>query len=242
MILKKLYASQPRPLDGILRFVFTVLVLLALVRTGAAATLTSGYTIGSGLLGGGMLIDNANTGGGDSSSSTGNLGWTAEIAGLWNSNSTVIISGMALPIFSDANAANTTVSGAFTFYFYDLDQGTNANSFDGSGVETLLGTATASFTQGAIGTYYAVFDSPINFTAKSSGVAVRIINTGWIRVKVVPAATAPGVVLKNSTTGVAIGGTNPNFRTSLRDERTGGLHFQRRSHERRAGDPHQSAC
>ena len=191
------------------------LVLLALVQTAAAAALTNGYTIGSGLLGSSVIIDNAATGGGDSSSSTGNLGWTAELAGLWNSNSIVSISGISLPIFSDANTANTTVSGTFTFYFYDLDSGTNANSFDGTGVETLLGTATASFTQGAVGAYYAAFNSPVQFTAKSSGVAVRIINTGWLRLKIVPAATAPGVVLKSSLNGTNIGGANPNFRMSL---------------------------
>ncbi len=60
----------------------TFLVLLALIQTAAAATLTNGYTIGSGLLGSSVIIDNAATGGGDSSSSTGSLGWTAELAGL----------------------------------------------------------------------------------------------------------------------------------------------------------------
>ena len=139
----------------------TVLVSLAVIQTSSAATLTNGYTIGSGLLGSSLIIDNAFASAGDSSSASGDLGWTAELAGLWNSNATVSISGMALPIQSDANTANTKVSGTFTFYFYDLDQGVNVNGFDGTGVETPLGTATASFTQGATGTYYVVFDSPI---------------------------------------------------------------------------------
>jgi len=192
-----------------------LLVALMLVQTSSAATLTAGYTIGSGLLGNSLILDNASTGGGDSSSATGDPGWTAELAGLWNSNSIVSISGIALPIWSDSSTASTTVSGMFTFYFYDLDQGANANAFDGTGVETLLGTATASFAQGAVGTYYAAFNSPVKFTAKSTGLAVRIVNTGWIRLKVNSAALAPGVVLKNSVTGLAVGGTNPNFRLSL---------------------------
>ena len=198
-----------------MQFLWFLMLALALAQSASSATLTSGYSIGSGLLGGNLLIDNAATGGGDSSSSSGNLGWTAELAGLWRSNSTLVLSGMALPIFSDTNTSSTTVSGTFTFYFYDLDRGGDPNAFDGTGVETLLGTATASFTQGAVGTYYVAFDSPIRFTAKSTGVAVRIVNTGWIRLKICPAASAPGVVLKNSSTGVAIGGANPNFRITL---------------------------
>jgi hypothetical protein len=198
-----------------MKFLSALILPLLLMQTGSAATLTSGYTVGSGLLGNGLIIDNAGTGGGDSSAASGNLGWTAELAGLWNSNATVTLSGIALPIWSDTNAASTTVSGTFTFYFYDLDQGTDANAFDGTGMEKLLGTATASFTQGAVGTYYAFFEVPISFTAKSSGVAVRIVNTGWLRLKVNNAASAPGVICKNNVTGVAIGGTNPNFRISL---------------------------
>lgn len=206
--------GKPRrivPMPVLSVFIFT----MALLQSVTAATLTSGYTIGSGLLNSGLIIDNANTGGGDSSAASGDLGWTAELAGRWNSNSIVSLSGIALPIWSDASASGTTVSGTFTFYFYDLDQGTNGNGFNGKGVETLLGTAKASFTQGTVGTYYAVFDSPIQFTAKSSGVAVRIVNTGWLRLKVNTATVAPGVVLKDSVTGAAIGGTNPNFRITL---------------------------
>jgi hypothetical protein len=193
----------------------TILVWLAVIQTSGAATLTNGYTIGSGLLGSSLIIDNAFASAGDSSSATGDLGWTAELAGLWSSNATVSISGMALPIQSDTNTSNTTVSGTFTFYFYDLDSGTDANAFNGTGVETPLGTATASFTQGVTGTYYVWFDSPIQFTAKSTGVAVRITKTGWLRLKIVPASNAPGVVRKDSSTGVASGGTNPNFRITL---------------------------
>lgn len=203
------------PPFSLMEFLRLLIFALFLLQSATAATLTAGYSPASGLLGGKLFIDNAATGGGDSSSSTGNLGWTAELAGLWSSNSTVILSGIALPIWSDANDTNTTVSGTFTFYFYDLDKGANPNAFDGIGEETLLGTAAAGFTQGAVGTYYAVFDSPIRFTARSTGVAVRIVNTGWLRLKVCPAVNAPGVVLKNSSTGVAIGGSNPNFRITL---------------------------
>ena len=199
------------PMPFITLFVLSHLIL----QSASAATLTSGYTIGSGLLGNSLIIDNASTGGGDSSSSSGDLGWTAELAGLWNSNALVSLTGIALPIWSDTNTSSTTGSGTFTFYFYDLDKGTNGTGFDGTSVETLLGTAAASFTQGAIGTYYAVFDFPVRFTAKSTGLAVRIVNTGWLRLKVNTAAAAPGVILKSSTTAAAIGGVNPNFRLSL---------------------------
>lgn len=193
-----------------------LLALLVAVQTANAATLTHGYTIGSGLLGNNLFIDNALASAGDSSSATGDLGWTAELAGLWNSNATVSITGIAIPIQSDTNTSNTTVSGTFTLYFYDLDGGTNANAFNGTTSETLLGTTTASFTQGSgSGAYYTVFDSPIQFTAKSTGVAVRVTKVGWLRLKIVPASNAPGVIRKNNASGVASGGTNPNFRMTL---------------------------
>jgi hypothetical protein len=197
------------------KFLSALILALVFLPSAFAATLTSGYTVGSGLLGSGLIIDNAGTGGGDSSAASGDLGWTAELAGLWSSNAAVNLSGIALPIWSDATASSTTVSGTFAFSFYDLDQGANANGFDGTGTETLLGMATVSFVQGAVGTYYAVFDSPISFTAKSSGVAIRVVNTGWLRLKINTAGAAPGVVRKNSLTGVDIGGANPNFRLSL---------------------------
>ncbi len=192
-----------------------LIFVLALVQSVSAATLTSGYTMGSELLGSSLIIDNASNGGGDSSAATGDLGWTAELAGLWISNSVVSLTGIALPIWSDTNASSTTVSGAFTFYFYDLNRGVNVNGFDGKSVETLLGMATASFTQGAVGTFYVVFDSPVQFTSESSGVAVRIVNTGWLRLEVVAASSAPGVARKSSLTGADIGGTHPHFRITL---------------------------
>jgi hypothetical protein len=201
--------------DLIMKLSRLLLLALTLVQATVAATLTGGYTVGSGLLGNNLVVDNAAIGGGDSSSATGDLGWTAELAGLWSSNSTVILTGLALPIWSDSSTNNTTVSGTLTFYFYDLNQGANPGAFDGAGVETLVGTATASFTQGAIGTYYVTFDTPVSFTAKSTGLAVRIVNSGWMRLKINTAALAPGVVLKNSSTGAAIGGTYPNFRMTL---------------------------
>jgi hypothetical protein len=195
----------------------TVLVL-ALVQNVSGAVLTPGYTIGNSgqWLTGGLIVDNAATGGSDSSAATGDLGWSAELAGLWTANATVSISGIALPIWSHAtNTTNTTLTGTFTFHFYDLDLGTNADAFEGTGVERLLGSATATFTQGAVGTYYANFDSPITFTARSSGVAVRIVNSTWLRLKVESATAAPNVVRKANLDGAAVGGTYPNFRISL---------------------------
>ena len=95
-----------------------VVLALALVQSASAAALTNGYTIGSGLLVNNRFIDSAATGGGDSSSSSGDLGWTAELAGLWGSNSTVILSDIALPVWSNATNNNTTVSGTFIFIIW----------------------------------------------------------------------------------------------------------------------------
>jgi hypothetical protein len=99
----------------LMKFLWPLILATAVVQSASAATLTSGYTVGSGLLGGSLIIDNAATGGGDSSSFTGDLGWPAELAGLWNSNSVVSISGIALPIWSDTNTSSPRVSGTFTF-------------------------------------------------------------------------------------------------------------------------------
>ncbi len=90
-----------------------------------------------------------------------------------------------------------------------------AQARGGNGLKTQVGTANVSFIQGAIGTYYATFDAPIKFTAKSTRVAVRIINTGWLRLNISGTNQAPGDVLKNSATGAVLGGPYPNFPISL---------------------------
>jgi hypothetical protein len=177
-----------------------------------AATFSPGYVIGSGTLspnGETLFVDNANIGGGDSDQAAGAApGWVAQIKGLWQPYSTVSLTGFAFP-----SPPASTQSGTITLTFYDLGAG---NNYPGLANATVLGTATAEFVVNATATSYFVnFDTPVTFTAGSTGVAVAIQNTGSLRVKINTAGTAPGVVRVNRTTGAAIGGTNPNFRISL---------------------------
>ncbi len=201
------------------RLIGSLVAVLLTCGSLAAATLTPGYTIGSGLLateGEVLFVDNAATGGGDARHDNGVTDWSAELSGLWNNGDTVTLTGLAIPIWSDtASTLNTTLSGTFSFNFYDLDAGADLTAFDGIGVETLVGSASASFTRGSIGTYYVRFDTPLTFTARSSGIALHISNTAALRLKVNTAASAPGVVRKSNSDGSAVGGSNPNLRLSL---------------------------
>ncbi|MEI6077988.1 MAG: hypothetical protein WCS94_20580 [Verrucomicrobiota bacterium] len=63
-------------------FLIFLKLALMLARSASAATLISGFTAGSGLLGSSLINDNAATGGGAFSSSTGDLGWPFPFIGL----------------------------------------------------------------------------------------------------------------------------------------------------------------
>jgi hypothetical protein len=200
------------------RLLKPVLALAGFLTAGVAdgATLTSGYTIGSGVLGSSLFLDNGAIGGGDSvqQNITGDPGWVVELVGLWSEGQEVAITGIALPL------RTTTGAGTFTFNFYDLNGGANANAFDGITSETLVGSATAALSEViSASAYYAVFDAPVTFTSASTGIAVHFTNSaGTIRVKINTTANAPTAVRKRASDGAPdTSGTsgNPNFRISL---------------------------
>jgi autotransporter-associated beta strand protein len=173
-----------------------------------AADLTTGYTIGSGLLapsGQTLFVDNAAVGGGDSD----NPNWVAEVKNLWQPGDLVSLTGIAFAMPGGSN----TASGTMTFTFYDLG---GDDTFGGAANETNHGSASATLNwPGTAGAYYVNFDSPLTFLAGSTGIAVHVQNSAALRVKVNTTGLAPGVVRRVLTTGVAVGGTNPNFRMSL---------------------------
>lgn len=179
----------------------------------------AGYTVGSSQLtpsGQTLFIDNAATGGSDSTFGDGNANWVAELTGLWSSGATVSVKGIAIPIH--ASGTGTTENGTFTISFYDL--GAN-DSFNGASSETLIATRTATFNGlGTTGTdeYYVVFGQPVDFNAQGSGIAVRFQNSASLRLKV---STPPGGLLKLLTDGGVPGG-DTHLRMSLSGTATGG--------------------
>ncbi len=181
---------------------------IVVVPSLSAADLVKGYT--TGLLspnGETLFEDNAAAGGGDAEAATGFLPWVAEIKGLWFPGDEVSLTGFAF-----AMPAPFTASGTMTFTFYGLGEN---NVYDGAASETNHGSATATLTFDGAGVYYVNFDTPVNFTAGSTGIAVHLQNSAALRVKVSAAASAPNVVRRNRTTGALSGGANPNFRMSL---------------------------
>jgi autotransporter-associated beta strand protein len=198
--------KQPKHLVKPLRLLSILLTVVA----AEAATLNSGYVIGG--FGPAVFLDNAGTGGGDSSqSTTGDLGFVVQMTNLWNVGDTIRLTGVALPL------RTTTDAGTFTFNFYGLDQGADTNAFEGIGTEILVGSAQATLGAAAsAGAYSATFDTPVVFTAASRGIAIQFTNSSAnLRVKINTAGVAPNAVRLSSTTGLAIGGANPNMRFTL---------------------------
>lgn len=203
---------QPRALR---KFTLGLSLSLLAAATASAANLTTGYTIGG--FGPNVFLDNAGTGGGDSTQITtgGDPGFVVQMTNLWKIGDTVRLTGVALPI------RPTTTAGTFTFNFYGLDQGADTNGFEGVFVETLLGSAQATLAAdvSAANAFSVVFDMPVVFTAASSGVAVQFTNASPTaaqnRYKINTAGVAPNAVRLNTTTGAAIGGANPNMRFTL---------------------------
>jgi hypothetical protein len=180
----------------ITRFIVPIAVA-GLVSSVGAANFTTGYTIGSGLLGP-TLVDGADHAGlgtvdlraNDSASGTGAYGWLAVWENLWGVGDAVSITGIAVPLRSPGAAgddSNNTDNGTFTFTFYELSGGVNLNIYDGtSNGETVLGTATAVFNDAGSGAAiipYVTFDSPIAFTSTSTGIGIHMDSTSSIRTR-----------------------------------------------------------
>ncbi|MGN6552871.1 MAG: hypothetical protein ACTHLW_04025 [Verrucomicrobiota bacterium] len=198
--------------------IIALLALLCCTPKTVAASWTAGYvttsdpnplTNGTDSV---LLINSAITGGGDSTLSlVGEPGFSVQMTNLWTVGQTVTLTGIAMV------QRPQTTNGTFTIDFYDLDGGANANAFDGFANETKVGSAQVVLTTDIItvGLYYATFDTPITFTAASTGVAIHWNNSAAIRCKIREAGSAPGVVRVNNNTGVPIGGTYANFGLSL---------------------------
>ncbi|MEM1354938.1 MAG: PEP-CTERM sorting domain-containing protein [Planctomycetota bacterium] len=179
-----------------MRFQLTALLgAIAITGASSAATTDIGYTIGSGLLGADVLVDGASHAGlgtfdlraNDTGNGAGAYGWVAVWDDLWNIGDDVSLTGIAVPVRSpNTGTANNTGNGTWTFTFYELTAGDTSDWNGTTNGEAVLGTATATFddagTGGAIIPYFT-FDSSIDFTAASTGIAVHFGSTSSIRTR-----------------------------------------------------------
>jgi len=169
------------------------LAIAGLSMSASAATFTDGYTIGSNLLGD-TIVDGATASGlgtsdlraNDTGNGAGAYDWVATWEGLWNVGDEVSITGLALHLRSpNTGTSNNTSNGTFTFTFYELTAG--GSGWDGTdNGETVLDTVDINFTIAGSGSGlvpYATFDTPLNFTATSTGIAIHMDSTGSIRTR-----------------------------------------------------------
>ncbi|WP_197524831.1 LamG-like jellyroll fold domain-containing protein [Botrimarina hoheduenensis] len=200
--------------------------------TSSALDLVQGYEKGVNRLdqlGAAFVFDEAMTGGGDATatSAPSSFGWVAQYTDLWDVGTAVSLTGVAIPLHAQGSAgSSSTQNGDWTFTFFELDGGANPNAFDGYDFatttgETVLGSVTATYTFNPLGPdnqtdeYFVAFDSPINFTSASSGLAFHMQSTNTMRVKVnTPGATrrADRVSLAN---GTPVAGTNSSFAATI---------------------------
>ncbi|MDF7825371.1 sulfatase-like hydrolase/transferase [Pontiellaceae bacterium B12227] len=178
--------------------IFSVFTLVA--ASASAAVMTSGYTVGSGLLspnGETLFVDAAAAGGSDANDNDGyNDNFTVLIdgAGHWLVGDTVEITGFAVTVH------NASANGTMTF---DILQGVGGAGDTGAGGLVSLGSATASYGySGSTETVYVNFDTPVSFVAdtNSTKIGINISNSAQLRLKY--KSTFP-VTRYNKTTGNA---------------------------------------
>ena len=166
-----------------LKKIIALLTIALVAGTVSAATMTSGYTIGSSQLTPGsetLFVDYSSGGGSDVSAATGfNNVFTVLIDGLgqWAIGDTVEITGFALFVRSQ------TVNGTMTF---EILQGAGGIGTSGAGTLATLGTATATYTNpGSNANMYVNFDTPVSFVvdANSTKIGINISNSGNLRLK-----------------------------------------------------------
>ncbi len=215
------------------RFAIVIAVSIGFALSASAADFMKGYTLGGNdplQLGSDFVFDQAALGGGDAAIQTApaSFGWVAEYANLWDIGTSVSLTGLALPIHSNTGAGtNATQNGDWTITFFDLGGGADPDAFDGYNFgtmtgESIIGSATASFNNHGLGgvanqtdEYFVEFDSSIDFTAASTGLAFHLQSTNTMRVKVhTPSATrrARRVSLGD---GTLLSGTNTSFAATL---------------------------
>lgn len=195
-------------INNTIRLTAVVLATIGFATSATAADLVKGYNLGANdpsQLGSDFLFDQAALGGGDAAlqSAPASFGWVAEYAGLWDIGTDVSITGLALPLVSNTGSGtNSTQNGDFTFTFFDLGGGADPDAFDGYNFgtmvgESILGTATGTFSNSGLGgvanqtdEYFIEFDTPIDFTSVSTGLAFHIQSTNTVRTKIqAPSAT-----------------------------------------------------
>lgn len=149
----------------------------------SAAMMTSGYSVGSGLLspsGESLFVDAAAAGGDDASDGDGyNDLFTVLIdgAGHWELGDTVEITGFALTVHG------ATANGTMTF---EVLQGSGGVGNTGAGNLASLGSASASYPySGSTETVYVNFDTPVRFIAdaNSTKIGIHISNSNALRLK-----------------------------------------------------------
>ncbi len=202
-----------------------VALLILLGADARALDLVAGYTITPNdpeQLGSSFIINQAATGGGDASAGNGFFNWVAQYNNMWTVGTPVSITGLAIPI-----QGTVSQNGNWTFSFFELDGGARPNAFDGyffdpmngTSQETLIGSKTAAFSgNGTTGTdeYFLQFDTPIEFTAASTGFALHMQSSAAIQVKTRPAGLAASRGVRvNLNTGVPVVDVNPNFRATF---------------------------
>lgn len=208
------------------------LALLLSTAVGAsAADLVKGYEKGANLpaqLGSDFIFDEAALGGGDATLATApaSYGWVSEYTDLWDVGTNVSITGLAIPIHSNTNAgANTTQDGDWTFTFFELDGGADPNGFDGYDFgamtgESVIGSVVGTFSNHSLGgnqtdEYFLEFDSPLNFTSASSGLAFHMQSTNTMRVKVNTPGAARRADRVSLVDGTPVAGANSSFAATL---------------------------
>lgn len=158
-------------------------------------------------LGDEYLVNEAMTGGADLFVNNGVAFFAAfEVVDIFEVGDEASITGIALPLWANNNnPTNNTLDGTFTFSFYGLGGGANANQHDGLANETLLGEATVVFGEQNTGVmnFGALFDTPIEFTAESTGFAVRVQSTAAFRMKLGPQPASARRI--NINTGARVG-------------------------------------
>ncbi len=155
------------------RLIALIAAIGSTITASHAATLTSGYTIGSGsqllVANGGvgttLFSDTAALGGANNPSGTGSTSFSVLQPGTWSVGATVNITGVAMAL------RNTTQTGTFTF---DIRQGAGGTGTAGVGGLSSIATRTASYSAGATGTYYVNFDTPVTFVADANSTSIVI--------------------------------------------------------------------
>jgi len=158
-------------------------------------------------LGTDYLVNEAQIGGSDLPVDNGTAFFAAfEVTGLFAPGDAISITGVAIPLWSSVvRATNSTSNGTFTFSFYGLGGGANADQHDGLASEVLLGERTLDFGLEGTGVdvFGGLFGTPLEFAAESTGFAVRIQSTSNFRMKLGPQPSSARRI--NLNTGARVG-------------------------------------